>query len=712
MADLLLELYSEEIPARFQKSGAAQLGAACARALKAQAITVESTQLYHAPQRVALWMRGVAPSAAQAATIRGPRCDAPQAALDGFLRKHGARMSELAEDKGHYVLARRRGGEALEAQLGRALRTALAQHVWPKSMRWSSDELRWVRPLRNIVCLLDDAVLPLALGGLRANRTLRGHRFLSPAPVELAHARDYAAQLKRRHVLADAAERRALIERQSAGLLPRGLRLVSNAPLLDELTGLVEYPCTLFGSMDKAFLKLPPPVLKAVLERQQKYLCVEDGRGRLAPHFLVVANHLGRDRGRTILAGHEQVLGARLKDAAFFWQQDTARGLDAMAGGLDGLVFEARLGTMRARSQRLARLAAWLVRRIQAPLAPALVRRAAALCKADLLSVMVQEFPDLQGEMGAAYARAAGEPAELAQAIREHYLPRHAADALPASLLGRALALAERCDLLAGFWLLGEQPSASKDPYGLRRAALGLVRLAEETPELGDMGAMVAQALAGYRGQAAAKSAAPALKADILRFVRERLAHYLGDKHRLRADVFAALSQYEARQMKGQMTRGEAELDIARTMARAQHLQAFLNTGAGADLFTAFHRAAGILHKGTSPAARAYQRADLAAAPPRLPTWRSGTPQAALAQALRALNARLARKARYQEQLAALANLRAPMDQLFADVLIEDKNAAVRAAHHALLLRALVAIAAAAGDLGRIDRTAFGASVP
>jgi glycyl-tRNA synthetase beta chain len=490
MPDLLIELFSEEIPARMQARAGEDLRARLTDALVEAGLTYAGAAAFTTPRRLVLTVQGLL---AASPTIReerkGPRVDAPEKAIEGFMRGTGLSRDALEireEKKGAvYFAVIERPGRPASDIVAEELEKLIRNFPWPKSMRWGAGSLRWVRPLHSILCILTDdageaSVVPLEVEGITAGAGTRGHRFMAPDAFNVTSFDDYRAKLQRARVMLDAQERAAHI-RQAAGNLAfaSGLELVEDEGLLAEVAGLVEWPVVLMGRIGADFLGLPPEVLRTSMKEHQKFFSVRNPKSGQIERFITVANIEAPDEGATILAGNEKVLAARLSDAKFFWENDLRivreRGLEGMGAGLADVTFHNKLGSQ---ADRVARIEA-LAREI-APLVGAdadLAAQAARVCKADLQSEMVGEFPELQGLMGRYYAQAAGLAPEVAAACEEHYSPLGPGDAVPAAPVSVAVALADKIDTLCGFWAIDEKPTGSKDPYALRRAALGVIRL-------------------------------------------------------------------------------------------------------------------------------------------------------------------------------------------------------------------------------------------
>jgi glycyl-tRNA synthetase beta chain len=462
MPELLLELLSEEIPARMQARAAADLGELVDRSLTETDFRYEQISAFATPRRLALRVQGL-PARQPDAIVerRGPRVGAPQAALDGFTASLGVSDYELAQHddkKGRVHVARfRRAGRSTAEVLVPLIEAILVRFPWPKSMRWGDHEIRWVRPLRSILCVFDGEVVPVEFGPLRAGASTQGHRFLAPGSIEVRDFADYRQKLAAAYVQLDGAERQRAIKTAGERLAhQQNLRLREDPALLAELAGLVEWPVALLGRIDQRFMALPEEVLVTAMRHHQRYLALEDAEGRLAPCFVVVANLPTKDDGRAVVAGNERVLRARLWDAQFFWDKDRKRPLASRVPELDGVVFHARLGSLGAKAARLEKLAAWIAQLVPGA-TPELAARAGLLAKADLVTGMVGEFPELQGIMGRHYALHDGEPSVVAAALADHYAPQGPSDLCPSAPVSVAVALADKLDSLVGFFAIGEK---------------------------------------------------------------------------------------------------------------------------------------------------------------------------------------------------------------------------------------------------------------
>ena len=577
MPEFFLELFSEEIPARMQRGAAAELERSVGLALAAIAPTDIAT--WFGPRRIAL-RADVAPAvAAASSTERGPRISAPEQALAGFLRKHNAGREQVRQEGDYWVLEKSAAAVPAGELIAGAMRALLRRFPWPKSMRWGgSSSFVWVRPLRRIVCLLGGSVVPFDLRdgaddghGLTSADLTEGHRFHAPGAFSVTGAADWRETLLKRRVMVDAADRRRIIADRIAGLAAeKQLTVVDDPGLLDEVAGLVEWPVPHLGRIADEHMDLPPEVMQVSMRVNQRYFALRTRDGAAAPWFGFVANIEADDHGAAIIAGNERVLRARFADARHFWDLDRRMRLETRAAALDNVTFQAKLGSQGDRVRRLMVLAAAIASKVGADAGQA--ARAAELAKADLVSGMVGEFPELQGVMGRYYALHDGEAPEVADAIRDHYAPRGPGEPAPSAPVSIAVALADKLDQLTGFFAIGEKPTGSGDPYALRRAALGVIRVIRENGLRVQLRALLAAAGADHGTVNA-----------VFDFVIERLAVQLraeGARYDVLNAVFAA---------------GEHNDDLVALLARTGAVADLLQTADGANLLTAYRRAANIL---------------------------------------------------------------------------------------------------------------------
>ncbi|AGH49228.1 glycyl-tRNA ligase subunit beta [Sphingomonas sp. MM-1] len=706
MMDFLLELRSEEIPARMQEKACADLARLFEGEIARAGLKADGIETYATPRRLALIARGLpVETAAVSEELKGPRADAPAQALEGFLKKTGLTRDQLVErtdPKGNAVLFAviDKPGRATAEVLAEAIPAIVAAFPWPKSMRWgaasaSSASLRWVRPLQGIVALFGNDVVDCAVDGIRSGAATLGHRFHHPGEITIGNAGDYAAKLRAAHVILDPKERQAIIRDRAAALAAEaGLAVVPDEGLVAENAGLTEWPVPLLGRFDAAFLEVPREVIQLTLRTNQKYFVLNDQAGRLAAAFICVANIDAKDGGAAITAGNGKVLAARLSDARFFWEQDLKVPLAENAKKLDQIVFHEKLGTVADKVDRVAKLARWLVESGVVMPASAgmtkealadLAEQAARLAKADLVTGMVGEFPELQGIMGGYYARAEGLPDAVADAIRDHYKPVGQGDEVPTAPVTVAVSLADKLDSLEQFFAIGETPTGSKDPFALRRSALGIIRLLMDN---------------GLRF---------AIPADLLDFFADRLKvqqREAGVRHDLIDAVFAL----------------GGEDDLVRLLARVKALQAFVSTEDGRNLLAGYKRAANILKKEgveslpVTPAKAGASGEGAGVRPHEMPAFAgmtdgkglSYTPEKEEADLVAALDVAEPKAAAaiaaedFEGAMQALAGLRGPIDAFFDKVTVNDADPAKRTARLGLLSRIRAAVHEVA-DFSRIE---------
>ena len=668
MADLLLELFGEEIPARMQARAADDLKRLVCVGLKAAGLPFAGAEAFVTPRRLVLHITGLPLAQPDVREERrGPRVDAPEKATEGFLRGSGltrAQCEEREMPKGTFLFAIiERQGRPTGEVLGDILPTAFAEIPWPKSMRWGSGTTRWVRPLQSILVLFDGAVVPLTFAGIYSGDKTRGHRFHAPQLFTVSDFADFRDKLEAAKVLIDPAERRQRIVDGAAQLArDAGLSLVADEGLVEEIAGLVEWPVPMLGTFDRRFLGVPAEVLVTTMKVNQKYLSLRDQKGKMAPNFITVANLAARDGGGQIIAGNEYVLTARLADAEFFWQQDLKKPLESRLPALGEMVFHAKLGSLGDKVARIENLAAALAQYVPGANGET-ARRAAHLCKADLVSYMVYEFPEVQGVMGRYYARNDGEAEDVADAILQHYSPVGPSDECPTAPTAVCLALADKLDTLVGFWAIDEKPTGSRDPFALRRAALGVIRMMLENNLRLPLHEVFATALGGYQLD-------NGKDLDLLDFFADRLKVYLreqGVRHDLIQAIFAL----------------GGEDDLVRLMARVAALEAFLESEDGANLLVAYRRAANILRIEEKKDGTPH---DGAVDPALLQHDEETTLAEELASATVKIDATLAAED-FAAAMAAMAGLRRPIDDFFNEVTVNSEDPAQRGNRLRLLSR-------------------------
>ena len=711
MAELLLELFSEEIPARMQGRAAEDLKRLVTEGLKAEGLEAGEAKAYATPRRLALVVEGVPAKSPDISEERkGPRVNAPDQAIAGFVKSAGLRSikdAQIVKDdkKGDFYVVRiEKPGRAATEIVAALVPAVVARFPWPKSMRWGSGRTTWVRPLHSIVCLLDGKVVPFAIEDAEAGRATRGHRFYGNAPFEVKGAADYPKALRSHKVILDAAERTQSIAEQARALArEHKLALVEDEALLAENAGLTEWPTVLMGSFDEAFLEVPAECLMLSMKQHQKCFSLKHPRtGKLANRFLLVSNLSPGDGGAAIIAGNEKVIAARLSDARFFWEQDKKRPLDEMAGSLAGITFHEKLGSQRDRVERVAEAAYYIAGAVDAN--PEDARRAAQLAKADLVSGMVGEFPELQGLMGHYYAEAAGAKPEIARAIELHYKPKGPNDTVPrvedGDAVAVAVALADKLDTLVGFWAIGEKPTGSGDPYQLRRAALGVIRIVLEN----DLRLPLEQAFglsvepfklkalhdAASKPNSEKRQQIPGKQTldDLLAFFADRLKVHLrekGARHDLIDAVFSLGGQD----------------DLALIVKRVEALGEFLKTDDGANLLIGVRRAINIVRDEEKKDKKSYAGAyDL----DKL-TAKEELALAAAIESVKQDTAAAINVENFAGAMRALAELRAPVDAFFDKVTVnvaDGPDAAQLRANRLALLSEIRAATLTVADFSKI----------
>ncbi len=673
MPEFFLELFSEEIPARMQARGADDLERLVTEALAP--LSPADVVGFYGTRRLALVATIAAGVAESSSSERGPRISAPEQALAGFLRKHNATREQLNQEGEFWLLDRVVPGEDAASLIARAIPALIRRFPWPKSMRWGgTSTLTWVRPLRRITAILDGCVVPfdLQLGdddghGLAASNFSEGHRFLSPGAFMVTSAAHWQQELRDRHVVVDATERRRIIADGVAALAAERQCIVVEDPgLLDEVAGLVEYPVPLMGRIGAEFMDLPAEVMQVSMRVNQRYFALRNADGAAAPYFAFAANIAAPDGGATIIAGNERVLRARFSDARHFWDLDRTRTLDSRVAALDAITFHAKLGSQGERVRRVVILAGEIAPLVGAD--PALARRAAHLAKADLTTGMVGEFPELQGVMGAYYAAYDGEDPAVAAAARDHYAPKGLGDPAPTAPVTVAVALADKLDMLRAFFAIDEKPTGSGDPYALRRAALGVIKIIRDNR----LRLSLTKVMASFHSE------------EIMEFLAERLRVQLrteGARH----DVLSAI-----------LARGVDD-DLTRLLARTETLAATLATPDGTNLLAAAKRAANIL--------RIEDKKDGPHTGQPEPSLLTLPEEQALAAALADIEPAIATclaEESYGEAMRHLASLRTPLDAFFDTVTVNDPEPAIRR-NRLKLLAQLRVIMLSVADFSKID---------
>ncbi|KXV12254.1 glycine--tRNA ligase subunit beta [Gluconobacter oxydans] len=683
MAELFIELFSEEIPSGMQARAADDLGSLLTKAL--DGLNPRDLRTIFGARRIAASLIVDAEIPARSVSERGPREGAPEKALSGFTRKHGVTPDELTLENGFWVLNKSLDPVSAESRVAEAVPELLWKFPWPKSMRWGAgSNFTWVRPLRRIACLLDGHVVPFALAregddahGLKASNLSEGHRFLAPGPFEILSGQQWQEELETRSVIVDMDSRRDMVRTGVTRLADQhGIMVVQDDGLVDEVCGLVEYPVPLLGKIDAAFMDLPAEVMQVSMRINQRYFALRNPDGKAAPYFAFVGNLPFKDGGKLTTAGNERVLRARFADARHFWDLDRKTKLADRVPALAAVTFHAKLGTQAERAERISKLAGTVAQAMGLDGAQiAQAERAGLLAKADLTTGMVGEFPELQGVMGGYYAVHDGEDEAVSRAVAEHYLPRGQSDDTAKAPVSVAVALADRLDLLAGFFAIGELPSGSGDPYALRRAALGIIRTIRDNGLRLDLSELFAQAANGRTGGELAK---------LPDFIAERLRVQLrseGERH----DVLAATLA------------GGLDGDLVRLLVRTSALSEMIQTEDGRNLLAAAKRAANILriedkkdgpHTGAPDPALYTQDEERALA-------------TGLDQAVPAIETAL-KEERFTDAMQAIAALRPTLDRFFEAVTVNTPEPEVRANRLKLLSRFRETTALIA-DFGQIE---------
>jgi glycyl-tRNA synthetase beta chain len=662
MAELLLELFSEEIPARMQTRAAEDLERLIGDRLKDAGLTFDTVRSFATPRRLAAVVDGLpARSPDVSEEKKGPRVGAPEAAVQGFLKSAGLKSLDQAEiradKKGDfYVATIKRSGRATSQVVAEIVPEIVRNFPWPKSMHWGNGRLRWVRPLHSILCIFGGKVVPFEIDGIKSGKETRGHRFMAPKPFSVRSFDDYVQRLRQAFVILDPREREAIILKGAQKLAARQqLLLVEDMALLAENAGLTEWPVVLMGSFDDSFLEVPGEVLATSMKAHQKCFSLRRGE-RLANRFVMVANLEAKDRGKAIVAGNERVIAARLADAKFFFDHDRKVMLEERVPKLREIVFHEKLGTQYERVQRVRVLARDVAKLVRAD--PDLAERAAILAKADLISDMVGEFPELQGVMGRYYALDQEEDALVANAIGAHYKPVGPSDDVPRDPIAISVALADKLDMLTGFWAIDEKPTGSKDPYALRRAALGIIRIVLENDLRLPLNDVTRAALQKWR-QLTPRGSAD-VQASLLAFFADRLKVHLRDQG-ARHDLVDAVF-------------GLGGDDLLTIVRRVEALGLFLDTEDGEHLLTGTKRAINILRIEEKKDSCSYDQppdASLLKQPEELALAKT------VDEVERAAAAAVG-KEDFEAAMAAMARLRAPVDAFFDHVTVNTDDPALR----------------------------------
>jgi glycyl-tRNA synthetase beta chain len=676
MPDLLLELFSEEIPARMQRQAAESLRKSVTDALVNGGLVYEGAKAFVTPRRLALSIHGLpARQPDLKEEKKGPRVGAPDGAIQGFLKAAGLKSiseAKVQNDKkgDFYIAITEKKGRATSEVIAELIPSIMRSFPWPKSMRWGSGNLIWVRPLHSIICTFgpeteEPEVVRFDIDGVKSGATTRGHRVMSSGEISVKRLDDYAKKLEAAKVVLDADRRKEIILADAKNIaLAQGLELVEDEALLEEVAGLVEWPVVLMGEFEKEFLDIPQEVIRATIRINQKCFVLRDPKtGKLANKFILVSNLEATDGGEAIKAGNARVIRARLSDAKFFWDTDRKTKLEARLPKFEQITFHEKLGTQAARIERIAKLAKELASVVKADAAKA--EKAARLAKADLLTEVVGEFPEVQGLMGKYYALAENIDKEIAAACEDHYKPQGPADRVPNAPVSIAVALADKLDTLAGFWAINEKPTGSKDPYALRRAALGVIRIVLDNKLRLPLLAVFRKALTALPKMTEQKNVkdAPSIspEEDLLGFFGDRLKVYLRDagaRHDLVDAVFAL----------------EGQDDLVLIVRRVEALGKFLDTEDGKNLLAGYKRAANILSIEEKKDKKTYSGEPDAA---KLTAPEEKALAAAIKTAEKEIEAAL-KSEDFEAAMRAMAKLRAPVDAFFDKVIVNADDKAVR----------------------------------
>jgi len=671
MPELLLELFSEEIPARHQRRAAENLKKLVTDALVERGLLYEGAVSFATPRRLTLSVMGLpAASAATKTERKGPRTDAPEKAIEGFLRAAGLSSIDEASvqndpKKGDfYVAVAEKPGEKATDIVADIMPQLIEKFPWPKSMRWGSGKLTWIRPLRAITATFgvdgdETETIDFKVGDVQSGNTTYGHRFLAPDAINVRRFEDYAASLEKAKVVLDLDRRMEIIRADADNLaFAQGLEVIADQGLLEEAAGLVEWPVVMLGKFEEEFLGLPEEVVTTAIRSHQKCFCLRNAEtGKLADSFLLISNLEAPDGGKTIVAGNERVIHARLSDAKFFYDTDLKSPLESRLPKLEAMVFHEKLGTQSKRVERLIELAAELAPMVGAHADDA--ARAAKLAKADLVTDMVFEFPELQGLMGKYYALAQGEKPEIANAILDHYKPSGPSDEVPNEAVSIAVALADKLDVLTGFWAIDEKPTGSKDPFALRRAALGVIRISLDNQLDLDLAKIIGDHMVRILG-----AADKAKIEDLMSFFEDRLVVQMRDNG-IKHDVLDAVLG------NGGLAKG---FTLPSIVARAKELAGLLESEAGESLLSGYRRAANILRAEEKKDDKSFNDAVDSAA-------FAQDQEAQLFSAVKVVNESVSANISNEDFAAAmndLASLREPVDAFFEDVMVNDDDPKVR----------------------------------
>ena len=692
MAELLIELFSEEIPAGLQMRAAGDLARLVGEQLKKAGIEFETPQTYATPRRLVVVMDGLPKSSPDVREEKkGPRVGAPEQALQGFLRGAGFASIDEAEiqsdpKKGDfYVAVIESKGRKTADLIAEIMPDVIRNFPWPKSMRWGAGRLKWVRPLHSMICILDGKVVKFEVDGIASGNKSRGHRFMGDDSFKVESFKEYKKALKARKVVLDGADRAEMIARDARKIAAKaGFELVEDEGLLREVAGLVEWPIVLMGTFDEAFLDVPDEVLTTTMKKHQKCFSVADAKtGKLVNRFMLVANLKAKDGGKAIIAGNERVIRARLSDAKFFWDNDRKHKLEDLTAQLSEVRFHEKLGTQLERVERIKALAVEL-----APIVGAdkkKVERAAELCKADLLSEIVGEFPDLQGLMGRYIALEQGEDKAVAAAIEDHYKPLGPTDSVPSDPVSIAVALADKLDMLIGFWAIDEKPTGSKDPFALRRSALGIIRIVRENKITLCPRGRYFQYMQLFH---------PQIDETKWRDAADHFQHFFDE--RIKVQLRESGARHDLVDAVLRLHSGQT--DILTVIKRVAALERFLDTDNGRNLLVGIKRAANILRIEEKKDGRSYGGAvdlDFLSEQQEKALWKEITK-------MRTVVDKALKAGKFDDAMTALAKLRGPVDDFFDHVTVNADDAMVRE-NRLKLLDEIVESARQVADFSKVD---------
>ncbi len=662
MAELLLELFSEEIPSGAQTRAIEDFKKIFSAKFAAAGIAYKNIECYTTPRRVTIVADGL--PLAQESSVeerRGPRVDAPPQAIEGFLKSTGLKLEQLEKrttEKGDFYFAIiKQEGRAVSEFLVETIQDVISNYTWPKSMKWGSSNIRWIRPLHSIICLFEGSILPVSFGHINASDKTRGHRFLGNEEFTVANFADYEAKLRKHYVILNQEERQRIIKKEADRLAAEvSAHVKPDDGLLVETANLVEWPVPLLGRIEERFMAVPPEVLILTMRSHQRYFSLLTSEKILAPYFITVSNIISNDGGVQIMNGNGRVLRARLEDAKFFWDQDRKNSLESRVDGLKKVIFHARLGTVAQKVERIVELAGEISTWVPGA-DKKLAQRAAKLCKADLATGIVGELPELQGLMGSYYAVHDKEDAAVAAAIKEHYSPVGSSDSCPEAPVSISVAISDKIDTLVGLFAIGEKPTGSRDPYALRRAALGVIRIILENNLRIPLKTLLEKSVSKYQGLATPKN----IIAEIMEFFADRLRVLLKEQD-IRHDIIEAVFNEGG------------EDDLTRLVNRAKALSNFLKTEDGGNLLAAYKRATNIVEIEEKKDKISYRgqpdKSMLQEEPEKIIFNLFSDLKPVISDGLKSEN--------FEAVMQELAKLRKPVDSFFDNVKVNNEDAALR----------------------------------